>query len=46
MEPVSITHPSESESTMPCWLLPFLHHPVQTVPLVFVAPMQEWTFGA
>ena len=29
---------------MLCWLLPFLHHPVQTVPLVFVAPMQEWTW--
>jgi len=29
---------------MPCWLSLLLHHPVQ--PLVFVEPMQEWTFGA
>ena len=29
---------------MPCWLLPLLHHPVQAVPLVFVAPEETWTW--
>lgn len=29
---------------MPCWLLLLLHHPVQTVPLVFEAPIGEWTW--
>lgn len=29
---------------MLCWLLPFLHHPVATVPLVYIEPMQVWAW--